>query len=337
MSAVVEDTYAEAFRSLYSRVLVTARDERWLDNACRAATGHASSTIMCDCEAGVDRLLKPDETPDGRIGAVLQFHVPRFRKDRREALERALLARVSQNILTCPTAACFAPEEAEENYFRLGRKLAYFGDGYERLETRFDDPDRMAAFVGVLFGVASLFTFGARLIAGRLMVRFGLVAGLMIEPVLLAAATLALVAAGCGVVSDDAGDPGQATDSLVSEPVVDGDVDPDAAPNDDAGTPAPVDAPSFDDDHHVASVVAPWEGACSIDDVPVDAHHVVFNIPADDPDGGLNLRDVPGDGDIVRVLPEGEIVRSLEMSKRGKQIAGRSARRNHQPGRDERV
>ncbi len=42
---LVDDTYAEAFRSIYSRVLVTARDRKWLEAACRAATGNASSTI----------------------------------------------------------------------------------------------------------------------------------------------------------------------------------------------------------------------------------------------------------------------------------------------------
>ncbi len=74
----------------------------------------------------------------------------------------------------------------------------YFADNlfYERLETRFTDPDRTAAFVGTLFGAAALFTFGARMVAGRLMVKLGLMFGLMVEPVLLAAATLALVAVG---------------------------------------------------------------------------------------------------------------------------------------------
>ena len=134
MSAHVEDTYAEAFRSLYAEVLVTARDRTWLNHACAHATGHASSTILCDCEAGVASYLDPDDTPDGRPGAVLQFHVPRFRKDREEALYRSLLARVSQNILTCPTAAAFSPMRAEIEAGRsipLGRKIAYFGDGHE--------------------------------------------------------------------------------------------------------------------------------------------------------------------------------------------------------------
>lgn len=141
MAAVVEDTYAEAFRSLYVEFLITARDRRWLDHAVQAATGHASSSIMCDCEAGVDQYVGPGgvetvETPDGRPGAICQLHVPRFRKDRVEALEKALLARISQNVLTCPTARCFAVDNAHPSY-RLGRKLAFFGDGFERVDDRF--------------------------------------------------------------------------------------------------------------------------------------------------------------------------------------------------------
>lgn len=132
----VEDTYAEAFRSIYAEVLVTARDRKWLQHACDAATGHASSSIFCDCEAGVDRFVGPggDEsfaTPDGRPGAILQFHVPRFRKDREAHLERVLLHRLSQNILTCPTTACFNLLDTDP-YFKLGRKIAFFGDGYQQ-------------------------------------------------------------------------------------------------------------------------------------------------------------------------------------------------------------
>jgi formylmethanofuran--tetrahydromethanopterin N-formyltransferase len=139
--AEIDDTYAEAFRSIYAEILITARDRRWLDHAVAAATGNASSTILCDCEAGLDRYVGPGgdtflATPDGRPGAVVQFHVPRFRKDRVEALERSLLVRVSQNVLTCPTTACFNLLD-EPTWFKLGRKLAYFGDGYQTRDVRF--------------------------------------------------------------------------------------------------------------------------------------------------------------------------------------------------------
>src|SRR5207253_1969383 len=60
----------------------------------------------------------------------------RFRKDRAEALERSLLVRLSQNVLTCPTAACFNLVD-EPTYFKLGRKIAFFGDGYQFRDTRF--------------------------------------------------------------------------------------------------------------------------------------------------------------------------------------------------------
>ncbi|HWA97514.1 MAG TPA: formylmethanofuran--tetrahydromethanopterin N-formyltransferase [Pirellulales bacterium] len=140
--AEVEDTYAEAFRSIYAEILVTARDRHWLDCAVAAATGNASSTILCDCEAGLDRYVGPgsdsdEATPDGRPGAILQFHVPRFRGDRVQALERSLLVRISQNILTCPTTACFNRIDSDP-YFKLGRKIAFFGDGYQRRAVRFD-------------------------------------------------------------------------------------------------------------------------------------------------------------------------------------------------------
>lgn len=141
MPAEIEDTYAEAFKSIYAEVLVTARDRKWLDHAVNAVTGHASSTILCDCEAGVDRFVGPGQdesfaTFDGRPGAILQFHVPRFRKDRVRALEKTLIARISQNVLTCPTTRCFNLLDTED-YYRLGRKIAYFGDGFEKREERF--------------------------------------------------------------------------------------------------------------------------------------------------------------------------------------------------------
>ena len=145
MPAIVDDTFAEAaVRSLYAEVLITARDRVWLDHAVNAATGNASSTILCDCEAGLDRYVGPGgdpalATPDGRPGAVVQFHVPRFRKDRVEALERALLVRISQNVLTCPTTACFNLLD-EPTFFKLGRKLAFFGDGHQFRDVRFDRP-----------------------------------------------------------------------------------------------------------------------------------------------------------------------------------------------------
>ena len=168
MTAEIDDTYAEAFRSIYSEVLVTARDRKWLDHAVAAATGNASSSILCDCEAGLSRYVGPADTPDGRIGAVVQFHVPRFWKDREQKLERALLVRVSQNILTCPTTACFNTLPVGEKWFALGRKVAYFGDGHQFKADRFGRAVRVIPILSGEFVIERKWGFADGLMGGNL-------------------------------------------------------------------------------------------------------------------------------------------------------------------------
>lgn len=172
MTATVDDTYAEAFRSIYAEVLITARDRTWLQHACHAATGHASSSIFCDCEAGVDRFVGPggDEsfpTPDDRPGAIVQFHIPRFKKDREKLLEKVLLHRISQNVLTCPTAACFNLLETE-SYFKLGRKLSFFGDGYQQRDERFGRKVWVIPIMGGEFVIDRRFGFKDGIMGGNL-------------------------------------------------------------------------------------------------------------------------------------------------------------------------
>jgi formylmethanofuran--tetrahydromethanopterin N-formyltransferase len=168
---MVEDTYAEAFRSLYSRVLVTARDKKWLLAACQKATGHASSTILCDCEAGiegiVDGVSPGQQTPDGRIGAYLQFHVPRFRKDRVEHLQKVLLARLSQNVLTCPTTRLFNALETDP-YFKLGRKIAYFGDGHQFRSEQYGQKGWTIPTLGGEFFLSRRFGYADGIMGGNL-------------------------------------------------------------------------------------------------------------------------------------------------------------------------
>ena len=170
--AEVEDTYAEAFKSLYAEFLITARDRTWLDHALSAATGNGSSAILCDCEAGLDRYVGAggDEsfaTPDGRPGAIVQLHVPRFRKDRVEALERSLLVRISQNVLTCPTAACFNLLDTDP-YYKLGRKIAFFGDGYQFRDVRHGRRVWVIPILGGEFVVDRRFGYREGLMGGNI-------------------------------------------------------------------------------------------------------------------------------------------------------------------------
>lgn len=169
--SLVEDTYAEAFRSIYAEVLITARDQVWLDHCLHSVTGHATSTIMCDSEVGVVKFMDGQspgqETPDRRVGAVVQFHVPRFRKDRTEHLERVLLARISQNVLTCPTARCFNRLDTEP-YFKLGRKVALFGDGYQFRDARYGTLGWVVPTMGGEFYLTRRFGFRDGIMGGNL-------------------------------------------------------------------------------------------------------------------------------------------------------------------------
>ena len=172
LTQLVDDTYAEGFRSIYGEVLVTARDDRWLSHCVSAVTGHASSTIMCDCEAGVAQWIGADEaaagaTPDGRLGAVIQFHVPRFLKNRRQHLEQVMMARISQNVLTCPTARCFNRLETAD-YFKLGRKIALFGDRHQFRDQRYGRPGWVIPILGGEFFLSRRFGFRDGVMGGNL-------------------------------------------------------------------------------------------------------------------------------------------------------------------------
>src|SRR5260370_13755907 len=98
----LDDTFAEAFPMTAARVIVTAATPEWAHIAGVTTTGYAASVIGCDAEAGIERVLPPDETPDGRPGVSLLLFA--FSRD---ALQKAVLNRVGQCILTCPTTACY--------------------------------------------------------------------------------------------------------------------------------------------------------------------------------------------------------------------------------------
>jgi formylmethanofuran--tetrahydromethanopterin N-formyltransferase len=123
----IVETFAEAFRMRYVRLIVTAHDEHWLDAAAREFTGYASSVIACDAEAGVERALSGDETPDGRPG--LAFLVFGFSTD---ALAKAVPNRVGQCLMTCPTTAVFDGLADGEERIALGKQIRFFGDGFQK-------------------------------------------------------------------------------------------------------------------------------------------------------------------------------------------------------------
>lgn len=172
LTELVDDTYAEGFRSIYGEILITARDQKWLRHCVAAVTGHASSTIMCDCEAGVSQWISKEEaasgaTPDARPGAVVQFHVPRFVKNREKHLEKVMLARISQNVLTCPTTRCFNHLDTDP-YFKLGRKVALFGDRHQFRDERFGEKGWVIPTLGGEFFLSRRFGFRDGVMGGNL-------------------------------------------------------------------------------------------------------------------------------------------------------------------------
>lgn len=123
----IEDTFAEAFPMTAARLIVTAESAHWAAVAGQVVTGYASSVIGCDVEAGVERTLNEEETVDGRPGvSILMFGFSR------DALQKAVVNRVGQCILTCPTTACYnGMPIVKGKTIRIGGNLRFFGDGFQ--------------------------------------------------------------------------------------------------------------------------------------------------------------------------------------------------------------
>jgi len=121
----IDDSFAEAFPMKATRLVITAHERTWAMHAAVSATGLATSVIACGCEAGIERELSREETPDGRPGvAILLFAVSG--KELAKQVER----RVGQCVMTCPTTAVFAGLREGEPV-ALGRNLRFFGDGWQ--------------------------------------------------------------------------------------------------------------------------------------------------------------------------------------------------------------
>ena len=123
----IEDTFAEMFPMWVGRVLITAENEKWALTAATVATGFASSIIMSPAEAGIEGTVSPEETPDGRMGVLIQIY-HRTRMD----LKNQMVLRIGQCIMTCPTTAAYDGLPEAKRKLKVGRSLRLFGDGFQR-------------------------------------------------------------------------------------------------------------------------------------------------------------------------------------------------------------
>lgn len=126
----IEDTFAEMFPMWLGRILITADTEKWVLVAARAATGFATSVIMSPAEAGIERMVSPKETPDGRPGAIIQiYHI------RGHDLKVQMITRIGQCVMTCPTTSAFDALANSVKRLKVGRSLSLFGDGFQRRDS----------------------------------------------------------------------------------------------------------------------------------------------------------------------------------------------------------
>lgn len=121
----------------FTRLIITAINRRWLTAAINEVCGYGSSVIACDAEAGFESWIDGDQTMDGRPGAsVLLFA---FSTD---ALQKAIVKRAGQCLMTCPTTAVFdGLPDSESNRqldgfaakkISVGNQLRFFGDGFQK-------------------------------------------------------------------------------------------------------------------------------------------------------------------------------------------------------------
>jgi formylmethanofuran--tetrahydromethanopterin N-formyltransferase len=120
----IDATFAEAFPMRATRLIVTAQNLKWATIAAQTMTGFATSVIGCGCEAGIERELAPEETPDGRPGVSAMFFAMGGK-----TLTKQVETRAGQCILTAPTSALFAGIQG--NDIPLGKNLRFFGDGFQ--------------------------------------------------------------------------------------------------------------------------------------------------------------------------------------------------------------
>jgi formylmethanofuran--tetrahydromethanopterin N-formyltransferase len=137
MNIQVEDTYAEAFEGLYFRVLVTASDRGTLIRAAEDATA-TPSVVIGRIEGGIERWVPRKETPDGRLGVILQFWSGIDEKKPLDEIVRRFYRefsyRIRQDILVKPFTAVFDACPNPIGKIDTLELIGHCGDGYEWIE-----------------------------------------------------------------------------------------------------------------------------------------------------------------------------------------------------------
>ncbi len=139
MDKKIDDTFIEAFEGIYCRIIVTADD---VETLCKAASDSTAtpSTVIGRTEGGVERYLGEEETPDHRVGAILQFwgeiNPKKTFEQSLEKFEKELSYRIRQDILVKPFTAVYDALPNAEGKLDMMERVGHCGDGYEWIEQR---------------------------------------------------------------------------------------------------------------------------------------------------------------------------------------------------------
>lgn len=127
---MVEDTYSEAFTGICCRVIVTAEDQETIRRAAYDSTS-TPGTVIGRVEGGIESFLNEDQTPDGRLGAILQFW---YNKVDIKKFTSELSFRIRQDILVKPFTRVFNASVNSSGMIDTMNNVGHCGDGYEWVE-----------------------------------------------------------------------------------------------------------------------------------------------------------------------------------------------------------
>jgi len=129
----IEDTFAEAFDGLFCRILITAKDKTRLERAAYGSTALPMGVVGRG-EGGIEKWLNTTETPDKRLGAIVQFWTGISESKPFEATVRKFVKetsyRIRQEILVEPTTCVFNSLDSESKLDVMD-SIGHCGDGYE--------------------------------------------------------------------------------------------------------------------------------------------------------------------------------------------------------------
>jgi len=131
--AEIEDTYAEAFDGIFCRIIITAKDETRLKRAAYGCTA-LPMVVVGRTEGGIEKWLNSQQTPDQRLGAIVQFWGAIDESKPFEASLKKFVKEVSyrirQEILVEPTTCVFNALDSNKRFDTMDT-IGHCGDDYE--------------------------------------------------------------------------------------------------------------------------------------------------------------------------------------------------------------